>query len=98
MPSRASYTGFALSRSDTGCSTVLIPCVEESLMVTPDVAVVMSMAVMLGAGRGRRFSIPDRFGHLFRHARRHPLCRARRVVPVGAGGHTDQFGEASAES
>src|SRR3990170_2519804 len=28
---------------------------------------VMSMAVMLGAARDRRFSIPDRSGHLFRH-------------------------------
>src|SRR3989442_8692790 len=30
---------------------------------------VMSMAVILGAARYRRFSIPDRSGHLFRWAR-----------------------------
>src|SRR5436309_16137952 len=58
---------------------------------------VMFMAVRLGADRYWRFSIPDRSGHLFRHARRHPRHRARRVAPVGAGRHTDQFGEASAE-
>src|SRR4051794_679499 len=46
---------------------------------------VMSMAVTLAAARGPRFSIPDRSGHLFRHARRHPRRRARRVAPVGAG-------------
>ena len=45
----------------------------------------------------RRFSIPDRSGHLFGHARRHPRRRARRVAPVGAGRHADQFGEAGAE-
>src|SRR5713101_6055431 len=37
MPSRALYTALALSRSDTGCSTVLIPWVEEPVMVTPEV-------------------------------------------------------------
>src|SRR6266487_4236642 len=37
MPSKAVYTGLALARSDTGCSTVLIPWVEESVMVTPEV-------------------------------------------------------------
>src|SRR6266545_4173631 len=58
---------------------------------------VMSMAVMLGAARGRRFSIPDRSGHLFRHARRHPRRRARRLAPVDAGRHADQLGEAAAE-
>jgi hypothetical protein len=31
------YTGLAAARSDTGCSTVLIPWVEESVMVTPEV-------------------------------------------------------------
>src|SRR3984893_3415548 len=58
---------------------------------------VMSMAVTLGDLGDRRFSIPDRSGHLFRHARRHPRRRARRLAPVGVGRHTDQFGEASAE-
>jgi len=43
------------------------------------------------------FSIPDRSGHLFRHARRHPRRSARLVVPVGAGRHTDQLGETRAE-
>src|SRR5690348_2022604 len=37
MPSRAAYTALARGRSDTGCSTVLIPSVEEPLMVTPGV-------------------------------------------------------------
>ena len=46
---------------------------------------------------GPRFSIPDRSGHLFRDARRHPRRRARRVAPIDAGRHTDQLGEASAE-
>jgi hypothetical protein len=31
------YTALAAARSDTGCSTVLIPSVEESVMVTPEV-------------------------------------------------------------
>src|SRR5919109_1293717 len=58
---------------------------------------VMSMAVMLGAAWHWGFSIPDRPGHLFRDARRHPRGRARSLALVGAGRHTDQFGEASAE-
>jgi hypothetical protein len=29
----------AVARSDTGCSTVLIPWVEEPVMVTPEVVV-----------------------------------------------------------
>jgi hypothetical protein len=45
----------------------------------------------------RRFSIPDRSGHLFRHTRWHPRRRPRRLAPVGAGRHTDQLGEAAAE-
>jgi hypothetical protein len=31
------YTALAAARSDTGCSTVLIPWVEEPVMVTPEV-------------------------------------------------------------
>ena len=58
---------------------------------------VISMAVTLGPVRRRRFSIPDRSGHLFCDAWRHPRGRARRVAPVGAGGHTDQLGESGAE-
>src|SRR5215212_11286038 len=58
---------------------------------------VMSMAVILRAARGRRFSIPDRSTHLFRHAGRHPRRRARRLAPIDAGRHTDQLAEASAE-
>src|ERR1700691_3611821 len=37
MPSRAVYTALAFSRSDTGCSTVLIPWVEEAVMIAPEV-------------------------------------------------------------
>src|SRR5919112_1848794 len=37
MPSRAAYTALAVARSETGCSTVLIPWVEEPVMVTPEV-------------------------------------------------------------
>src|SRR6266853_1245827 len=37
MPSRAAYTALAVARSDTGCSTVLIPWVEEPVMVTTEV-------------------------------------------------------------
>src|SRR5271169_143564 len=58
---------------------------------------VMSMAVTLAGLGDRRFSIPDRSGHLFCHARRDPRRRARRVAPVGAGRHTDQLSEATAE-
>src|SRR5664279_4686432 len=58
---------------------------------------VMFMAVTLGDLADRRFSIPDRSGHLFRHARRHPRRRTRLVAPVGAGRHTDQVAEATAE-
>src|SRR6266508_4429631 len=47
--------------------------------------------------RDPRFSIPDRSGHLFRHAGRHPRRRARRLAPVDAGRHTDQLSEATAE-
>jgi hypothetical protein len=43
------------------------------------------------------FSIPDRSGDLFRHARWYPRHRARLVAPVGAGRHAHQFGEARAE-
>src|SRR5664279_2117337 len=57
----------------------------------------MSMTLTLTAAGDRRFSIPDRSGHLFRHARRHPRRRERRVAPIGPGRHTDQFGEATAE-
>ena len=39
---------------------------------------------------------PDRSGHLFRHARRHPRRRASCLAPVGTGRHPGQFGEASA--
>jgi hypothetical protein len=37
----------------------------------------MFMAAILDAARGPRFSIPDRSGRLFRHARRHPHRGAR---------------------
>src|SRR6516164_4361439 len=37
MPSRAVYTALAAARSDTGCSTVLIPWVEEPVMVAAEV-------------------------------------------------------------
>jgi hypothetical protein len=33
---------------------------------------VMSMALTVAAARDSGFSIPDRFGHLLGHARRHP--------------------------
>src|SRR4051794_34149888 len=58
---------------------------------------VMSMAATLVAGGHRRFSIPDRPGHLLGHARRHPGHRARGFAPVRAGRHADQLGEAAAE-
>src|ERR1700674_3376332 len=58
---------------------------------------VMFMTVMLGAACDRRFSIPDRSGHLFRHARRQLAIRVSRLAPIDAGRHTDQLGEASAE-
>jgi hypothetical protein len=46
-------------------------------MFTPEV-VVVSMAATLGAARRRRFSNPDRFGHLFRQVCHvhHWLCPA----------------------
>src|SRR5215210_6078390 len=37
MPSSAAYTSLAVARSETGCSTVLIPWVEEPVIVTPEV-------------------------------------------------------------
>src|ERR687896_2016270 len=58
---------------------------------------VMSMAAMLGPGGGRRFSIPDRFGHPLGHARRYPRHVPHGVAPVLAGRYTNQLGEASAE-
>jgi hypothetical protein len=46
----------AVSRSDTGCSTVLIPLVSDPVMVTPEVAGhigpgVIGTNLMLGAAR-----------------------------------------------
>src|SRR6185437_7686127 len=122
MPSRAAYTALAFSRSETGCSTVLIPWVEETVMVTPEVVGPIDPAGLPGleasgkpgidgrpglwicasSGVCRQrtrgcFSIPDRSGHLLRHARWHPCCGGRRLAPVGAGRHPDQLGETSAE-
>src|SRR6266536_2613241 len=45
----------------------------------------------------RRFSIPDRSGHLFGHARGYPGHVARRFAAIGAGRYADQLGEARAE-
>src|SRR5690242_16768208 len=78
MPSRAEYTALAVSRSETGCSTVLIPCVE-----------VESMRVKLAAGWGGRFSIPDRLtaagvGHAGGHHRHEQHVRVERQA-----GHVD---------
>src|SRR6516162_9200222 len=124
MPSSAAYTALARARSDTGCSTVLIPSVQEPVMVTPEVVAHIDPAGLPGihgrtgsrvptarlalsdvcasSGVSRQrtsgcFSISDRSGHLFRHARRHPRRGARLVAPVGAGWHTDQLGETGAE-
>src|SRR3954453_21121354 len=57
MPSRAAYTPLAAATSETGCSTVLIPWVEEPLMVAPGGRGISS-AVTLAAARVPRFSIP----------------------------------------
>src|SRR5215813_8324206 len=51
MPSRAVYTGLALARSVTGCSTVLIPSV--AVMVTPRVSSAQ------GCSRRQRYGRPD---------------------------------------
>ena len=53
------YTAVAAARSETGCSTVLIPWVEESVMITPELVGLVEH-VSLGANRkpecpGRRF-------------------------------------------
>jgi hypothetical protein len=50
------YTALAAARSDTGCSTVLIPLVSDPVMVTPEVAGhidpgVIGTTLMLGAAR-----------------------------------------------
>src|SRR5262245_31088212 len=58
---------------------------------------VMSMAPMLGVARLRRFSIPDRAGHLLDHAGGDPRHLAGRLVPVDARRYADQLGEARAE-
>src|SRR5690242_3081785 len=107
MPSRAVYTALALSRSVTGCRTVLIPWVEELVMITPEVVDRIDSPIaqaidlrLLGVCRRQPsggFSIPDRSGHLLGHAGRHPRGAVRRVAPVDAGRHADQFGEARAE-
>src|SRR3954453_12528072 len=44
-----------------------------------------------------RFSIPDRSGHLFRHARRHPWPTPSRPAPIDARRLSDELGEATAE-
>src|ERR1044072_8683928 len=57
----------------------------------------ISMTVKLDDLGGRRFSIPDRSGHLLDDARRHPHGGACRVAPGGARRHAEELGEARAE-
>src|SRR3954468_21780231 len=67
MPSRAAYTALAVARSETGCSTVLIPWVEEPVMVAPEVAGLVGIVgpetnghASCGSGvRASRFLIVD---------------------------------------
>ena len=56
---------------------------------------VMSMAVTLAAARGRRFSIPDESGHLFRRSRHIPAVASAAWHRL-ATGHPDQRDEAVA--
>src|SRR5438309_3507514 len=58
---------------------------------------VTSMTVRLGGVGDRRFSIPDRSGHLFFHAWRYSGGPAYRLFPITAGRHADKLGEPSAE-
>src|SRR4051794_29910577 len=58
----------------------------------------MFMAATLGAARRRCFSIPDRSGDLLCLARGHLRRILARIAAIGAGRHTDQLGETSAES
>src|SRR6478672_13407210 len=92
MPSRAVYTALAAATSDTGCSTVLIPWVEEPVMVTPEVVGVRSTWCVVHdvydghascgpVARASRFLTGS--GHPFRRLRRHRVTGARR----GAGVH-----------
>src|SRR6185312_8531840 len=92
MPSRAVYTALAAVTSDTGCSTVLIPWVEEPVMVTPEVVGVTSTRCVVrdvydGHASGGPLARASRFltgsGHPFRRLRRHRVTGGRR----GAGVH-----------
>jgi hypothetical protein len=67
--------GLGLGQIGDGMQHVLIPWVGEAVMFAPEVAVVMSMTVMLGAPWGRRFSIPDRSGQRLFCARRPAATR-----------------------
>src|SRR5712672_612630 len=58
---------------------------------------VRSMAVTLGPARRPCFSIPDRSGHLFRHAGHHSRRGAGGLTPVGARRYPHQLGETGAE-
>ena len=77
------YTALAAARSDTGCSTVLIPWVEEPVMVTPEVVgpVGLPWRSLLGGPGDRCFSIPDRLA----------TCFATPDGIPGPGGSTDRF-------
>src|SRR5690349_5764492 len=80
MPSRAAYTGLAAATSDTGCSTVLMPWVDEPVMVAPEV-VGFSMAVTLAGVRAPRFSIPARSTARRRLVHAPPSTGAYRLEP-----------------
>ena len=58
---------------------------------------VMSMTLTLRAASSKRFSIPDRSGHLFGDARRYARRCPCRFTPIDAGRHPNQLGEPRTE-
>src|SRR5258705_3174421 len=77
MPSRAAYIALAVARSDTGCSTILIPWVEEPVMVTPEVVGHMDPAGLPGLRSS---------AHGFFHERTDPCLVGCGQLGQGEGG------------
>src|SRR5208282_219012 len=80
MPSRAVYTALARSRSVTGCSTVLIPSVEESAMITPEVVGHIDPVGTVGSRRTARRDIDSR--HQSQHPAGLAVARRRKVACI----------------
>ena len=52
------YTSLAVVRSETGCSTVLIPWVQEPVMVTPEVVGLVGISGLSASTRCQYHALP----------------------------------------